>query len=182
MKRRFIFLLALGLLAGCQEEAEIVKPAAIALTPEAAGHYCQMTVLEHDGPKAQIHLTGNPFPFWFTQVRDAVAFMHSPEEPKNIAAIYVNDMGAARSWKEPGFENWIEAEAAWFVVDSRQTGGMGAPETIPFGTEEGAKAFAAANGGRILRLDDIPVDYVLAPVELSSATGLTSNALDEASR
>lgn len=178
MKRRFIVLLALGLLAACQEEVGIVKPAAVALTPEAAGHYCQMTVLEHDGPKAQIHLTGNPFPFWFTQVRDAVAFMHSPEEPKNIAAIYVNDMAVARSWKEPGFENWIEAEAAWFVVGSRQTGGMGAPETIPFGTEEGAKAFASANGGRILRLHDIPVDYVLAPVELSSNAQLKPDHAD----
>ena len=180
MNRYVLALLALGLLTGCQEDVEIAKPAALVLTPEAAGHYCQMTVLEHDGPKAQIHLTGNPFPFWFTQVRDAVAFMHSPEEPKNIAAIYVNDMGKAKSWKEPGFDNWIEAGAAWFVVDSKQTGGMGAPETIPFGTEEGAKEFAASNGGRVLRLDDIPVDYVLAPVELSSAEQLTPGPAAEA--
>lgn len=179
MKRHVIVLLALGLLAGCQDEVEIAKPAALTLTPEAAGHYCQMTVLEHDGPKAQIHLTGNPFPFWFTQVRDAVAFMHSPEEPKNIAAIYVNDMDRAETWKEPGRDNWIEAETAWFVVDSNQTGGMGAPETIPFGTEEGAAAFAAANGGRVLRLHDIPPDYVLAPVELSSATELTHDTAHE---
>ncbi len=176
MKRRVIVLFALGLLAGCQDDVEIAKPAALTLTPEAAGHYCQMTVLEHDGPKAQIHLTGNPFPFWFTQVRDAVAFMHSPEEPKNIAAIYVNDMDKAETWKEPGFDNWIEADTAWFVLDSRQTGGMGAPETIPFGTEEGAAAFAAANGGRVLRLHDIPPDYVLAPVELSSASELNHDA------
>ena len=88
--------------------------------------------------------------------------------------------GKAKSWKEPGFDNWIEAGAAWFVVDSKQTGGMGAPETIPFGTEEGAKEFAASNGGRVLRLDDIPVDYVLAPVELSSAEQLTPGPAAEA--
>ncbi|MFN3253258.1 nitrous oxide reductase accessory protein NosL [Roseibium album] len=182
MKRHVLLFLALGLLAGCQEDVEIARPAALELTPEAAGHYCQMTVLEHDGPKAQIHLTGNPFPFWFSQVRDAVAFMHSPEEPKNIAAIYVNDMDNADSWKEPGFDNWIEAEAAWFVVESKRAGGMGAPETIPFGTEEGAQEFAAANGGRVLRLDDIPVDYVLAPVELSSADQLTHGTSGEAAK
>jgi copper chaperone NosL len=170
MKRGVIALAALVFLAACQDEIQIAKPAAMVLSPEAAGHYCQMTVLEHTGPKAQIHLTGNPFPFWFTQVRDAVAFKHSPEEPKNIAAIYVNDMEKAKSWEEPGFDNWIEAEAAWFVVESKQAGGMGAPETIPFGTEKGAKDFAEANGGLVLRFADIPVEYVLAPVELSSAT------------
>ncbi|MET1415383.1 nitrous oxide reductase accessory protein NosL [Roseibium sp. HPY-6] len=180
MKRRFFLLLALGLLAGCQEAPEVAKPAAITLTAEAAGHYCQMTVLEHEGPKAQIHLSGNPFPFWFTQVRDAIAFMHSPEEPKDIAAIYVSDMDVAANWKEPGFDNWIDAEAAWFVVDSKQAGGMGAPETIPFGTEEGAKKFAAAQGGRVLRLDDIPAEYVLAPVELSSTSQLKQDNTDEA--
>ncbi|MCV0427947.1 MAG: nitrous oxide reductase accessory protein NosL [Roseibium sp.] len=170
MKRHLVMLFALGLLTACQEETQIAKPDPMALTPEAAGFYCQMTVLEHTGPKAQIHLTGNPFPFWFTQVRDAVAFRHSPEEPKNIAAIYVNDMDKAVSWDEPGFENWIDAEAAWFVVGSTQVGGMGAPEAIPFGTEAGANAFAAENGGSVLRFADIPVDYVLAPVDLSSAS------------
>ncbi|MBO6754987.1 MAG: nitrous oxide reductase accessory protein NosL [Roseibium sp.] len=180
MKQRVIVLLALGLLAGCQDDIEVAKPAALTLTPEAAGHYCQMTVLEHDGPKAQIHLTGNPFPFWFTQVRDAVAFMHSPEEPKNIAAIYVNDMDRAGNWQEPGFDNWIEAETAWFVIGSTQTGGMGAPETIPFGTEEGAKAFAETRGGHVLRLHDIPVNYVLAPVELPTTAQMSHGRLHEA--
>ena len=179
MKRLFVALAALTLLTACQEEIEIAKPAAIELTPEAAGHYCQMTVLEHTGPKAQIHLTGNPFPFWFTQVRDAVAFTHSPEEPKNIAAIYVNDMDKAASWEEPGFDNWIEVEAAWFVVNSKQVGGMGAPETIPFGTEKGAAEFAAQHGGEVLRFADIPADYVLAPVELSAATQLNEETEGE---
>jgi copper chaperone NosL len=179
MKQGVIALAALVFLAACQDEVQIAKPAAMVLSPEAAGHYCQMTVLEHTGPKAQIHLTGNPFPFWFTQVRDAVAFKHSPEEPKNIAAIYVNDMDKAKSWEEPGFDNWIEAEVAWFVVESEQAGGMGAPEAIPFGTEKGAKDFAEANGGQVLRFADIPVEYVLAPVELSSATQISAGGAGE---
>ncbi|WP_298817702.1 nitrous oxide reductase accessory protein NosL [uncultured Roseibium sp.] len=182
MRIQILALAAACLLAACQEEVQIAKPDAITLTPEAAGHYCQMTVLEHTGPKAQIHLTDMPFPFWFTQVRDAVAFKLSPEEPKNIAAIYVNDMDKAKSWEEPGFDNWIEAEKAWFVVESKQTGGMGAPETIPFGTEEGAKTFAETNGGHVLRLADIPAEYVLAPVELSSASQLKRDEIEGVQR
>jgi len=159
--------LCVGLLAACQEETQIAKPAALELTPEAAGHYCQMTVLEHIGPKAQIHLTGVQAPFWFTQVRDAVAFKLSPEEPKNIAAIYVNDMGKAESWEQPGTDNWIDADTAWFVIGSTMTGGMGAPEAIPFGGSEAAKAFAATNGGNVVRFNDIPASYVLGSVELT---------------
>ena len=38
---------------------------------------------------------------------------------------------------------------------------MGAAEAVPFGTEPPARAFAAAHGGRVVRLDEIPDDYVL---------------------
>ena len=179
MKRLGFALITGLLLVGCQEEVQMVKPAAITLTPEAAGHYCQMTVLEHDGPKAQIHLAGNPFPIWFTQVRDAVAFKLSPEETNEIAAIYVNDMDKAKDWKQPGFDNWIDADEAWFVTGSKQAGGMGAPEAIPFGTQTGAQEFASENGGNVLRFDEISEDYVLAPVEVSAALQLLTPKTDE---
>lgn len=164
IRRLALFTLLALTVAGCQEETIATKPAAVALTLDAAGHYCQMTVLEHDGPKAQIHLAGNPHPIWFTQVRDAVAFTRLPEEPKDYVAIYVNDMDKAESWTQPGATNWIDADVAWFVIGSRQAGGMGAPEAIPFGSREGADSFVAANGGAVMRFADIPTDYVLAPV------------------
>ena len=34
--------------------------AAVALTPDAMGHFCQMNLLEHPGPKGQVHLEGLP--------------------------------------------------------------------------------------------------------------------------
>ncbi|MFD1697352.1 nitrous oxide reductase accessory protein NosL [Roseibium aestuarii] len=154
----------LPLLSACQEEAVVARPAPVTLTVEAAGHYCQMGVLEHDGPKAQIHLAGNPAPLWFTQVRDAVAFTRLPEEPRDYIAIYVNDMAVAKNWAEPGPDNWILADDAWFVIESRQLGGMGAPEAIPFGTREAADALVRDRGGRVVRLTEIPDAYVLAPV------------------
>lgn len=165
MIRQFAALVFIAFAAaGCQEETAQIKPLPVALTQAAAGHYCQMTVLEHDGPKAQIHLASNPHPLWFTQVRDAVAFTRLPEEPKDYVAIYVNDMDKAESWTAPGADNWIDVADAFFVIGSRQAGGMGAPEAIPFGSQQGADTFVAEHGGAIMRFADIPSDYVLAPV------------------
>ena len=46
---------------------------------------------------------------------------------------------------------------------------VGAPEAVPFATEPAAEEFRASHGGRLVRLDDIPDDYVLGPVDLSSS-------------
>ena len=152
---------AFALLAGCSQQEEVAMPDPFTLDAEAIGRYCGMNVLEHDGPKGQIILTRIPEPIWFSSARDAVAFTMLPDEPKNIAAIYVSDMAVAESWDEPGADNWIDARTAFFVLGSRQRGGMGTAETVPFSTEDAALAFAAANGGTVMRLDDIPLDYVL---------------------
>lgn len=151
----------LALAPGCSQEQETAVPAAFALTEDAMGRYCGMNVLEHDGPKGQVILTRIPEPIWFSSARDAVAFTMLPEEPKNIAAIYVSDMGAAPSWEEPGAENWIDARTAFYVVGSDRKGGMGAAETVPFASEAAARDFAGRHGGEIVRFADIPVDYVL---------------------
>jgi copper chaperone NosL len=154
-------LLAFALLAGCSQQEEVAMPDPFTLDAEAIGRYCGMNVLEHDGPKGQIILTRIPEAIWFSSARDAVAFTMLPDEPKNIAAIYVSDMAAAASWEQPGADNWIDAREAFFVLGSRQRGGMGMSETVPFSTEEAALAFAAANCGEVVRFDDIPLDYVL---------------------
>ncbi len=163
-------LLALPLaLAACREEDGAGRiPPPVELTEEAAGHYCQMIILEHEGPKAQVHVAGYPDPFWFSQVRDGLAFLKSPEQLGEVLVVYVNDMGAAQSWADPGAGNWIRAREAFFVVGSDVRGGMGAPETVPFATRAGAEAFAAEHGGEVMRLDDIPIEAVLAPIDLTS--------------
>jgi copper chaperone NosL len=38
---------------------------------------------------------------------------------------------------------------------------MGADEAIPFGAAAATRAFAEANGGRIVRFADMPRDYIL---------------------
>lgn len=156
-------------LSACSEQQTKTEvPLPIALTENAAGHYCNMTILEHTGPKAQIFLANNPHPVWFSQVRDGVAFLRSPEEHYETAAVYVNDMGKAVDWDFPGDDTWIDAHQAWFVIGSRVTGGMGTPEVIPFGVEESATAFSAENGGLVVRLDAIPDAYVLGPVGMEN--------------
>lgn len=164
--RRAAITLALLALAACRDE-ETALPGPITLTEEAVGHYCQMDLFEHPGPKAQVHLDGMPYPLFFSQVRDAVAYQRMPEQSHMIAVVYVNDMGApAATWEQPGADNWIAADEAFYVAGSTVAGGMGAPELVPFAEEAEATAFAEANGGRVLRLDGIGDAEVLAPVAL----------------
>ncbi|NOX73806.1 MAG: copper resistance protein CopZ [Alphaproteobacteria bacterium] len=163
-------LLPLLALAGCKDDvAARNAPSPVELTADAAGYYCQMLILEHEGPKAQIHLAGSQQPLWFAQVRDGIAYLRSPEQSAEITGFYVSDMAKAASWQEPGANNWITANDAFYVVGSDARGGMGAPELAPFGTQADAAVFAAAHGGMVMRLADIPADAVLAPVEIGAA-------------
>lgn len=162
MRPRFGIVLLAGLLAlgGCQREAE-VPPAPVSMTAEALGRYCGMNILEHDGPKGQIILTQYAEPLWFSSARDAIAFTMLPEEPKDIRAIYVSDMGKAASWAKPGADNWVDARKAFFVIGSDAKGGMGTAEAVPFSSEEAAHGFSKDHGGKVVRIDDIPRDYIL---------------------
>ncbi|HHJ36439.1 MAG TPA: copper resistance protein CopZ [Gammaproteobacteria bacterium] len=158
---KLLILLLLTLLTACEKPRVVDVPPAETLTREANGYYCLMTVVNHRGPKGQIFLTDKKQALWFTSVRDAIAFTLSPEEPKNIAAIYVNDMSDA-DWDNPGVDNWIDAHKAWYVIGSGHAGGMGAPEAVPFSTKQGAESFAKKQGGAVYTFDTIPHDYITA--------------------
>lgn len=163
--KQMLMVLALLSLVACKEEAA-QDIAALPLTSDSVGHFCQMNLLEHEGPKAQAHLAGLPgAPLFFSQVRDVVAYQRMPEQSHEILAIWVNDMGAeGATWATPGATNWIAAQDAYYVVGSQIVGGMGAAEIVPFSTAEKAASFAKINGGQILQLAEIPDAAVLAPV------------------
>ncbi|WP_212524072.1 nitrous oxide reductase accessory protein NosL [Actibacterium sp. MT2.3-13A] len=164
--KKLVLALTLGLsLAACKEDTAGI-PAPVAMTSEALGHYCQMFVADHPGPKAQIHLKGYAAPLWFSQVTDAVAYVSDPERPAEITAIYVSDMGAAESWTIPGENNWLAAGDAHFVIESGQPGGMGLPEAIPFAEAAAAQAFTDRNGGRVVRFDEVPEAYARPDMEV----------------
>ncbi|HSG95663.1 MAG TPA: nitrous oxide reductase accessory protein NosL [Afifellaceae bacterium] len=161
----FSFLAAI-VIAGCSEQQSVVVAEPAELTGDAIGHYCQMIVLDHAGPKAQVHLAGQSEPLWFTQIRDAMAFARMPEETAEIAAIFVSDMGAAEGWQSPGTDNWIDARVAHYVMGSNRRGGMGAPELVPFSSPEEANIFAGRHGGTVIGYDAITDAMVLSPVEV----------------
>jgi copper chaperone NosL len=182
MRSRFrplLLVAALLALSACSEEvAQSTAPQD--MTAETLGHYCQMNLLEHPGPKAQVFLEGYPAPLFFSQVRDAIAYMRAPEQVAPIIALYVNDMGTARAtWDLFGDGNWIVAKEAFYVVGSARKGGMGAPETVPFSSRERAEAFVLAEGGHVLRLSEITNDMVLTPVEAGPDRAADDAEFDE---
>ena len=169
-------LVAMTLLAGCNEKPQAVLPPPHKMTAEDIGHYCGMNVLEHPGPKGQIFVVSLIEPVWFSSVRDTIAFTKLPDEPKDIQAIYVSDMAKAPSWDKPGADNWIEARKALFVIGSRVTGGMGGNEAVPFSDRSAADKFAASNGGQVVAFADVPRDYVLGSNDANAATDDKSGA------
>jgi copper chaperone NosL len=169
--RSLLFTLTLLAVTACKQDSA-QDTTALPLTAEAVGHYCQMNLLEHEGPKAQAHLAGLPgAPLFFSQVRDVVAYTRMPEQSHEILTVWVNDMGALdATWNAPGPTNWIAAEDAVYVVGGRAVGGMGAPEIVPFSKPEDAAQFAETNGGQVMQLSEIPDSVVLAPVALDGDT------------
>ncbi len=174
---RMILGLVLVSLAACGEDIEVAVPPPQELTRDAIGYYCNMIVADHEGPKAQIFLKGEDTPIWFSSVRDAIAFTLLPDEPKNLAVIYVNDMGQA-SWHAPEPGTWIAATDATFVIDSRARGGMGAAEAVPFSQAAAAQSFAADRGGRVVLFKDIPSAYILASDEDHQVHGPQSATME----
>ena len=158
-------------LVGCDQKEAALPPPPLAMTKDVIGHYCGMNLLEHPGPKGQIIVKSLIEPVWFSSSRDAIAFTMLPDEPKDIQAIYVSDMGKAASWDNPGADNWVDARKALFVIGSSVKGGMGSEETVPFSDHATAEKFVSENGGRIVSFAEVPREYVLGSGERTNAAG-----------
>lgn len=166
-----LLVLVCLLIAACADEVAYERPQPIEMSDSALGHYCQMDIVNHEGPKGQIHLSGHTMPIWFSQVRDGLAYIKSAERAADITAFYVSDMGRAQHWSSPGIDNWVDAETAFFVVGSDAIGGMGAPELVPFSKFEDATKFKKNRGGEIIKMADIKPDDVLSPIEIGQFPG-----------
>lgn len=172
MKRLLLITAAALSLAACKPDRSAGIPDPAALPDDAVGHYCQMIVADHAGPKAQIFLKGAEAPLWFGQVSDAIAYLHDPERDGEIAAFYVTDTARAASWAVPGDKAWTDGNKALYVLDSERKGGMGMPEAIPFATRAGAEAFAKEAGGRIVALSDVPEAYIRPEMPAGGMAGM----------
>jgi len=162
---RYALLAVVALLAGCRDDSSASMPAPAPITEDTVAYFCHMLLVNMPGPKAQIILEGVDQPLFFAQVRDGVAYMKQPERTARILAFYVNDMARAKSWQQPGRDNWTNGRTAFYVVGAAVRGGMGAPELAPFARRADAEAFAREKGGTVATLDAIPDDAVLGAVE-----------------
>jgi copper chaperone NosL len=162
MRPAFVLLMALPLvgIVACDKLLDGARPAPQEISEGVQAQFCGMTLTEHPGPKGQLFVRGQDKPFWFASVRDTIAFTMLPEMPKNIAAIYVNDMGRVRNWSTPEPGAWVEAREAVYVIGSRRRAGMDTDEAVPFAAPDAARHFAAENGGRVVRYEEMPLDYI----------------------
>lgn len=159
--RALAVLALVAMLAACGEQKAAAPPPPAPLTAEAMGRYCGMALSDHAGPKGQVRVRGLAEVFWFSSARDALAFTLLPEEPKDIAAIYVTAMDKAASWEQPGNDSWIDARKAHYVVGSDAKGGMGQNELVPFSSPQAAESFRIDHGGQVMAYDKVPRDAVL---------------------
>ena len=155
-------LLVLLVLAACDDAEQVAGPPPREPGRGDVGNYCGMVLVEHPGPKAQIFLASRAEPV----VVHPGARRHRVHPPARGAARHHRHLGqrhgphdqlAGSARPAPGPTRAAPGSSS----QSSRAGGMGAPEAVPFGTEPPARAFAAAHGGRVVRLDEIPDDYVL---------------------
>jgi copper chaperone NosL len=175
--RMVLLTLALALPLSACTDSSASLPSPQEPTAETISHFCGMFVLEHAGPKGQIFLRDRSDPIWFSSPGEAIAYTMLPDEPADIAAIYVNDMAKAKDWDQPEKGAWVEARSAWYVLGSKVSGGMGGEEPVPFSTQAAAEQFAASHGGTLARFAQIPKSAVLGGDTDSNATPETVSSL-----
>lgn len=127
------------------------KPLPVELTREHACRVCGMIVVDFPGAKAQIHYKDGQFDT-FCSTLDMFLFYLQPDRPRNITAIYVNDMGRA-DWEHP-VGNWIDAREAFYVYGGDVMGPMG-EALVPFSQKADAEEYIKKHGGRLMRFDEI---------------------------
>jgi len=154
MGLRCAWLAVALLVGGCGEERRIAQPQEI--TRDTACSLDGMILADYPGPKGQIHYDKGE-PDFFCDTRELMSIYLRPEQKRRVVGIFTQDMGKAE-WKNPQGQ-WIDARTAYFVLGSRMKGSMG-PTLATFLRAEDAQSFVKANGGRVLRFDEITPEMV----------------------
>ena len=131
-------------LTGCSEKSEVpVKPVALGAHDRCA--LCGMVITNYEGPKAELFLKGVAEPVKFCSGRDAFTFALQPENARRLTGFFVQS--ADTDPKAPvTAESFLDARKAFFVVDGRFEGVMGA-EPAAFADKTAAEKFIQAWGG-----------------------------------
>lgn len=151
--------LALGstmLLPGCSQGEAAAPLQAVAIDRNTADAVDGMLLLDYPGPKGQI-LYADGKPDFFCDTVGMFSMVLKPEQQRQVRAVFVQDM-AQEDWAKP-VGHWIDAKAAFYVAGSKARGAMGAT-LASFAREEDARAFAAKQGGQVLRFGQVTPDMV----------------------
>jgi copper chaperone NosL len=144
------------LLVGCSQGGGNENASPVELNQDHACTICGMIPVEYPGPKAQTHYKNGDVDTFCVTPHMFMSYLQ-PERPRNIVAIYVNDMGKA-DWYHPK-GHWIDAKKAFYVYGGDKMGPMGEP-LVPFSALKDAEAYVKGHGGRIMKFDDITVDML----------------------
>ena len=156
LNRRHLLLAALASLAACGEKSG-PGLAPVEIDAATACELDGMLLADYPGPKAQIFYGNQAKPVFNCDTVEMFNTLLRPEQIKNIRAVYVQDMGLA-DWEQPR-GHWIDAKGAFYVLGSKRQGSMG-PTIASFKLEADAKKFAAEQGGRVLRFDEVKPEMV----------------------
>jgi copper chaperone NosL len=148
-----IFLIVI--FSGCTKD-DVEKLAPIEFTRAHACALCGMITVDFPGSKGQIHYSNGKIDA-FCCTLDMFSFYLQPDSPKNITAIFVNDMGKA-DWERPS-GHWIEAKKAYYVIGGNIMGPMG-EALVPFFNIKDAEAYIKEQSGKIVKFDDINMEML----------------------
>lgn len=141
-----LLLLALLAPAGCEKRREVAEAFPVALTREAVCAVDGMVLLDHPGPKGQIHFADGSVEY-FCDVREFYQTWYDPDRRHRIRAGFLQpfddrEWGSyAGGWERPG--------ELVYVLDSRRMGAMG-PTIVPFRRRAAARAFIGRAGGTLV--------------------------------
>ncbi|MEW6410794.1 MAG: nitrous oxide reductase accessory protein NosL [Nitrospirota bacterium] len=156
MRWYFLALIILSL-AACSKEAG-TKPLPVEFTRDHVCKVCGMIIVDFPGAKGQIHYKNGRFDA-FCSTLDMFLFYLQPDRPRNITAIYVNDMGVVGETRSLPRTNWIDARNAFYVYGGDIMGPMG-EALVPFLEIKDAEVYIKKHGGRIIRFSDVEMEIL----------------------
>lgn len=167
---RTLLALLLGLLlTACgepEQQAQALAP--VAFHPSDECHVCGMVIADFPGPKGQAVEKGGVKKFCSTA--EMIGWWLQPENLHLQAQLYVHDMGRS-AWDKPDDDHLIDATSAYYVAGTQLKGAMGVV-LASFADEQAARDLAAREGGRVLRFDEIDLEF------LQQDAGMPADAYD----
>ncbi|NQZ80790.1 MAG: nitrous oxide reductase accessory protein NosL [Colwellia sp.] len=162
----FIVVLAIFLLQACtpQQENKITLQQAVNIERADECHLCGMLISHFAGPKGELYRKevtkeGSNSVKKFCSTRDMFSFYLDPENKRNVTTMLVHDMSKS-PWDSPNDQYFIDAEKAWFVAGSNQTGAMG-KTLASFSNKQDAEAFIKEFDGKLLTFAQIDLSILM---------------------